>query len=132
MLSKEQEFITCMNRLKSQINTLSTSKRLKEQTSSFIPDLSSSLRISNENLKYELKYGSPFKDMLEPRDQVLEHSFTFNVDISPQDISEGSSLLQSKLYENILEQMKLFLVESISNIISIAFRFLCRGELETK
>ena len=42
-----------------------------------------SIIISNKESKYRFKYGQEFKDMLEPRDQVLEHDFDFSLSFSP-------------------------------------------------
>jgi hypothetical protein len=66
--------------------------------------------------------------MLEPRDQVLEHTFSFEEEIFKDDIPEGKdSLLGTNLYASILKKIKLFLVEAISNVVSVAFKFMCRG-----
>jgi hypothetical protein len=42
---------------------------------------------------------------------------------------EDTYFIDSQLYESILQKIKIYLVESISNIVSIAFKFLCKGEL---
>lgn len=40
------------------------------------------LLINNKDCRYRLKYGSEFKEMLEARDQVLEHEFDFEFDLA--------------------------------------------------
>ena len=73
MKSKEQDFAICMDRLKKQISTLSHQGKTSPlgDASSFLNDVHSSLHISNKNIKYQLKHGSDFKDLLDPRDRVL-------------------------------------------------------------
>jgi hypothetical protein len=40
--------------------------------------------------------------------------------------------LESPLHKSIKQQLKKFLVETASNIVSTAFKHLCKGELEEK
>ena len=40
--------------------------------------VSNSLVISNKDDRYTLKYGPEFKDLLDARDQVMEHEFNFS------------------------------------------------------
>ena len=68
-----------MKQLKDQISHLSASRSLKgEDGSSLLQDFSSSLKISNSEIKYQLQHGVAFKDLLDPRDTVLEHDFDFS------------------------------------------------------
>ena len=76
MYTEEKEFADCMKQLKDQINSLSASRTFKE-SSAAIQQISSTLQISNKDVKYQLLHGAAFKDMLDPRDQVLEHEFDF-------------------------------------------------------
>jgi CRISPR/Cas system-associated endoribonuclease Cas2 len=46
--------------------------------------------------------------------------------------SEGEAFLKSQLYEAIKKQLKRFLVEAASNIISTSFKHLCKHELEER
>jgi hypothetical protein len=62
--------------------------------------------------------------MLEPRDQVLEHNFSFDCPVS----LSGPALHEWR--EDLLCHIHSFLVETASNVISVAFRFLCEGQLE--
>mgnify|MGYP000687000703 CR=1 FL=1 len=73
MLAEEKEFSACMKQLKDQISNLSVSKSQKKCTLTALSDLTSSLKITNVDLKYQLLHGAAFKDMLDARDQVLEH-----------------------------------------------------------
>ena len=41
----------------------------------------------------------------------------------------GESFLNSELYSELKEKIKDFLAESLSNIISIGFKYLCKQEL---
>ena len=70
MISEEKEFAVCMKQLKEQITALSNS-RVHKESSAAIAELTSSLFISNQDIKYQLLHGSDFRDMLDPRDQVL-------------------------------------------------------------
>jgi hypothetical protein len=119
-----------LKQLQGQINSLASSKH-SAQASSVIQELRSTLRISNEQTKYVLNFGPQYESMLEPRDRVLEHSFSFQEEFESEDIVEGS-LINSSLYKAILAKIKLFMVEAISNVISIAFKNLCKGDLEGK
>ena len=76
-----------MKQLKDQITALSASKHLKD-SSTIISELTSSLRISNSDIKYQLLHGAAFKEMLDPRDQVLEHEFNFEELFSEKDVNE--------------------------------------------
>ena len=54
------------------------------------------LSISNIKERYNLKFGSEFKDMLDARDQVMEHQFQFTFDLNdPNILEEGGDLLKS-------------------------------------
>jgi hypothetical protein len=68
---------------------------------------------------------------LDPRDQVLEHEFNIDQTFTQEDLGgEGVPFTECKLYLSILQKANLFLVESISNVISIAFRYMCKNDLE--
>lgn len=86
--------------------------------------------ITNKQLKQKLKFGSEFEAFLDARDQVLEHNFDFQVELKAEDFTgdnfEGG---KSKLLEDITGHVKKFLVESTSNIVSAAFKFLHKNEL---
>ena len=127
MISEEKEFAVCMKQLKEQISALSNS-RIHKESSAAIAELTSSLFISNQDIKYQLLHGADFRDMLDPRDQVLEHSFSFKEVFSEKDLEElGTNFVDSKLFEKILGKIKIFLVETVSNIVSISFKFMCKG-----
>lgn len=66
-----------------------------------------SLNISNLEDRYCLKYGMEFKDLLDARDQVMEHQFDFHFDLN--DILLGENILKSKLYQKIKDKIKHFL-----------------------
>ncbi len=61
------------------------------------------LRISNISSKYRLMFGEEFKQMLEPRDQVMEHGYAFQLQLSKEDINE---LQRSKVPNSVEEKMK--------------------------
>lgn len=42
------------------------------------------LHITNSSTKRKLKYGSEFANLLEARDQVLEHNFDFQITLQPE------------------------------------------------
>jgi hypothetical protein len=45
---------------------------------------------------------------------------------------DNASLVGTQFYASIIRKIKKFLVEAISNVVSVAFKFMCRGELESK
>ncbi len=63
--------------------------------------------------------------MLEPRDQVMEHEFNFQLQLSTKNVEE---LKSGKVSSNIQEKIKTFLVESSGNVTSAAFKLLCKGD----
>ena len=119
-----------MNKIRSQINSLTSSKAINESFLIGNTERTSLLKINNIEDRYRLEHGLEFKDLLDPRDQVLEHRFEFNLEMARDCIgADGSNFTESNLYQNILNRIKKFLAESISNVISIAFKFMCKGEL---
>jgi hypothetical protein len=72
--------------------------------------------------------------MLEPRDQVLEHSFNFEEDIDREELiqlhQENSSIIKNSFYKAVLKKVKIFLVEAVSNVVSASFKFMCDLKLE--
>jgi hypothetical protein len=49
--------------------------------------------------KYQLHHGKEFRDFLEARDQVLEHSFDFSFELRESDLPSGSqTFFDSRLY----------------------------------
>jgi hypothetical protein len=98
-----------------------------------VSELQSTIRISNEETRYELKYGNAFGQLLESRDQVLEHAFNFDEKYSNEEFEyDRLDFTKSRLYGIILKKIKTFLVEAVSNVTSVAFKFMCKGELESK
>jgi hypothetical protein len=81
-----------------------------------------------------LQFGREFRESLDARDQVMEHEFEFEFDLSMehQRWLEGETFLKSNLHEAVKQQLKKFLVEAASNVVSTAFRHLCKGDLEEK
>jgi hypothetical protein len=88
MQSEELIFSTYMSRLQNQINSLATPRSLADSKTSIpsMPNIPPSLfasqvvnavKISNQETRYQLHHGAEYREMLEPRDQVLEHSFDF-------------------------------------------------------
>ena len=68
--------------------------------------------------------------MLEPRDQVLEHEFNFNINLNdPHLFSPGENIIDSNFYIELKRNIKKFLVEAVSNVVSVGFKFLCKNEL---
>lgn len=55
------------------------------------------LFISNESSCFKLKYGEEFKNLLDPRDQVLEHKFKFDFKLN-EFFEEKIELLDSCLF----------------------------------
>lgn len=71
--------------------------------------------------------------MLEPRDQILEHEFDFTIPIDKQEIGRRDFKFPgSQLYWDILNRIRRFLAEATSNVTSVAFKFLCQGDLIEK
>jgi hypothetical protein len=67
---------------------------------------SDTIRITNENSKHRLKHGQDFKDLLDPRDQVLEHDFDFSIALRTEEIAQEDFQFQtSQLHEDILEHV---------------------------
>jgi hypothetical protein len=91
---------------------------------------SSPIQINNVKTKYTLHFGQDFKSMLEPRDQVLEHDFHFEVPINLEGGSELPDFLQ--LRQDIMSHYQSFLVETASNVVSIAFGMLSEDKLDEK
>ena len=88
------------------------------------------LQINNAKTKYILRFGQEFKSMLEPRDQVLEHDFDFEVPINLEGGSELPDFIQ--LRQDIMTHYQSFLVETASNVVSIAFGMLSEDKLDEK
>ena len=96
----------------------------------FDKEESSQLCISNHRSCYQLKYGSEYKNLLDPRDQVMEHKFNFNFNVhDPALLKEGDNFFESRLYEKIKRSVKEFLVEAVSNVVSAGFLYLNRADL---
>ena len=72
MTTKHDEFALCMKQLKDNIAALSSARTRNDKPIN-VSELSFTLNISNQNIKYQLQHGAAFKDLLDPRDQVLEH-----------------------------------------------------------
>ena len=72
MTTKTDEFDVYMKQIMEHIAALSSSKTYTDKPLN-ISELSATLNISNHNIKYRLQHGAEFKDLLDPRDQVLEH-----------------------------------------------------------
>ncbi len=67
---------------------------------------SDTIRVSNQNSKHRLKHGQDFKDLLDPRDQVLEHDFDFSIALRTEEINqEDFQFGGSQLHEDILEHV---------------------------
>ena len=66
------------------------------------------LVVTNEDSRYRLKYGGEFREMLDPRDQVMEHPFKFHVNL--KDLEEGGGdFLSSKPFERLIDEANDFL-----------------------
>jgi hypothetical protein len=90
-----------------------------------------SIAISNLFSRYRLEHGKEFGDLLEARDQVLEHSFGFRIDFTVDDLpADDEHISRSGLYRKLKGIIKKFIVEAVSNTVSAGFKFLCRQELE--
>lgn len=69
--------------------------------------------------------------MIDVRDQVLEHSFDQVFKVNESLIKNQTfKLIESEIYENILNFVRKVLVEAVSNVISIAFNHLINHRLE--
>ena len=89
--------------------------------------------ISNLSTRYQLKYGMDFHNFLDARDQVLEHQFNFEFDLRQEDLmSQEANFLETELFQMIMEKIREFVAESVGNIVSAAFKFLCKRDLEEK
>ena len=53
------------------------------------------LEISNQNSRYRLKFGQEFNHLLDARDQVLEHQFSFAFENNGENVKEGEDVLES-------------------------------------
>jgi hypothetical protein len=132
MISPEEVLGSLMGPPRNQFAEFFQPKHAAERQA-FVSELQSSIHISNEETKYQLKYGSAFGQLLEPRDQVLEHTFDFEEKYASEEFKyDKLDFTKSRLYEAILKKIKTFLVEAVSNVTSAAFKFMCRGELESK
>ena len=87
-----------------------------------------SLYITNEKSRYSLKHGKEYQSKLDPRDQVLEHRFGFALRIE-EFLRGRASFEESELRKDLLKEIEEFLVEAVSNVVSSAFRFLCKDNL---
>ena len=67
------------------------------------------LNISNQTTNKKMKYGKEFKQMLDPRDQILQHDFDFTVKINIPDIRQ-KGFLKSGTYTEIIENTQEFMV----------------------
>ena len=73
-----------------------------------------------------------FKDLLDPRDTVMEHKFEFSFDIEDEKLlKKDENILESRLYQEIKNKIKHFLTEAIGNVVSAGFKYLCKKDLET-
>ena len=66
--------------------------------------------------------------MLEPRDQILEHAFDFNWEVDIEDLRDKEmqrNYEQNKALKDLIANIQGFLVESVSNVVSVAFEYLC-------
>ena len=89
------------------------------------------LTISNKDSIYHLEYGQKFEGLLDARDQLLEHSFSFSFDHNDESLlKEGENMLESKLYRCIKKNVKDFLAEAVANVVSVGFKHLCKTDLE--
>jgi len=59
-----------------------------------------SLIICNTGSKQIMKHGKDFKDLLDPRDRILEHDFDFTVEVDLEHI-KPSGFLNSEAYQTI-------------------------------
>ena len=90
-----------------------------------------SLIISNKDDRYSLSYGPEFGNLLDARDQVMEHKFNFDFSLEEFDQFSGEdNILESMLYKKIKGKIKHFLAEAIGNVVSAGFKFLCKSDLE--
>ena len=89
------------------------------------------LEITNKDSRYVLKHGPQFEPMMDARDKVLEHDFCFKIAFSLRELKQVP-FLKSQLYVDIMENIHNFLVEAVSNIVSVAFNFLSNKSLSDK
>lgn len=90
------------------------------------------LHISNAASKYRLLHGPQFLPLLEPRDNVLEHDFSFNLEFSLDRPEQQINFIRSIYYDDIVKNVKKFLVEASSNVVSVAFKLLSEEKMEEK
>lgn len=97
------------------------------------PKMEEILHITNKNTVQKLKYGSAFKEFLDPRDQVLEHTFDFEVKMETEEFNQSTfEQVKRKTLKEIFVHIQDFLVESASNTVSVAFNFLNNDDLMDK
>ena len=53
------------------------------------------LEISNQDSRYRLKFGQDFNHLLDARDHVLEHQFSFSFENTGENVKEGEDVLES-------------------------------------
>lgn len=73
-------------------------------------------------------HGQEFKDLLDPRDVVLEHKFDLQCDIVTDDLAVNK-FFKSRSFDKIQEKIKHFLVDAVGNILSISFRYLSERKM---
>jgi hypothetical protein len=75
-------------------------------------------------------HGHEYRDLLDARDKVLEHTFNIIINCDQAEVQRAAfNFLESNIYAELIKSLKKFLIEAISNVISIAFKFLCKEEL---
>ena len=68
-----------MNKIRSQINSLTSSKAINESFLIGNTERTSLLKINNIEDRYRLEYGFESNGFLDPRDQGLEHMVDFDL-----------------------------------------------------
>jgi hypothetical protein len=60
---------------------------------------------------------------------VLEHSFNFEEKIGREELSqleqENPSIIKTAFYRAVIQRVRAFLVEAVSNVVSASFNFMC-------
>lgn len=70
---------------------------------------------------------------MEPRDQLLNHTFNIEIDLEGSFTGDESlGFTGTTHYEYLLKKIKVFLVEAVSNVVSISFNYLNEGKLAEK